>query len=604
MQRAFLGFAFSLISLTLSACGGGGSEGSAPTVLPPSPPTPPPGTPTGLSITSGTSFQFTWNAVPGATAYRLREDPTGTGTFSQIGGDIPTSSYFHNVALWQRVNARYIIQACNASGCTDSTPLVVSGLITTAIGYAKASNSGAGDFFGVAVSLSNDGNTMAIGAIGENSLAPNSGAAYVFTRSSGIWSQQALLKASNPGTGDNFGVSITLSGDGNTLAVGAYQEDSNATGINGNQANNSAPGSGAAYVFIRDNAGQWTQQAYLKSSNSEAGVVFDSADVADTGDVFGVSVALSNDGDTLAVGAYREDSNATGINGDQTNNGAPNAGAVYVFTRSAATWSQQAYIKASNPDAGDRFGSWISMSGNGTTLAIGARFEDGNGIGGEASNTITDSGAVYVFTRSGVVWAQQAYLKASSPGANDLFGAMVTLSNDGNTLAVGARQEDSASTGVDGNQIDESAPDSGAVYVFTRNAGIWNQQAYIKASNTDSGDWFGVRVALSHDGNMLAVGSQYEGSSATGLDGNEADNSASGSGAAYLFTRTAGIWTQTTYLKSPNTGTGDLFGSWVAMSADGNVLAIGAQEEDSNSVGVGGDQTNNNAIDAGAVYLY
>lgn len=591
LHRTFLSIAFSLISLTLSACGGSGSEGSAPSAPPPSPPAPQPGTPTGLSITPGTSFQFTWNAVAGATAYRLREDPTGTGTFSQIGGDVTTTTYFHNVALWQRVNARYIIQACNISGCTDSAPLTVSSLITSSIGYLKASAPGAGDFFGVGIALSNDGNTMAIGAIGESSLVPNSGAAYVFTRSTGMWSQQALLKASNPDAGDDFGVSIALSGDGNTLAVGAYQEDSNATGINGNQADNSAPGSGAAYVFTRDNAGNWTQQAYIKSSNSETGVVFDPTDVADTGDVFGVSVALSNDGNTLAVGAYREDSSTAGVNGDQTNNSAPNAGAVYVFTRNVASWSQQAYLKASNPDAGDRFGSWISMSGDGATLAIGARFEDGNG-GNQTNNSIMDSGAAYVFIRSGITWTQQAYLKASHPGADDLFGAMVTLSNDGNTLAVGARQEDSASTGVGGDETDNSASDAGAVYVFIRSGGVWNQEVYLKASNNEAGDWFGVRVALSNDGNILAVGASNEDSSAIGINGNSTDNSAPDAGAAYIFTRSAGVWSQQSYLKASNTLTGALFGGWITLSADGKTLAVGASDE------------NGGATQAGAVYVY
>ena len=112
----------------------------------------------------------------------------------------------------------------------------MSGLITNAIGYLKASTPGTGDLFGVAAALSNDGNTLAVGAIGEGNIVPNSGAAYVFTRSAGVWSQQAYLKASTPGSGDVFGVSMALSGDGNTLAVGSYTEDSNALGINGNRA--------------------------------------------------------------------------------------------------------------------------------------------------------------------------------------------------------------------------------------------------------------------------------------------------------------------------------------------------------------------------------
>ncbi len=541
-----------------------------------------PEAPTGLNLTPGTSFRFTWNGVAGATAYRLLEDSTGTGSFAQVGGDLITTSYFHSVALWQRVNAQYVVQACNTSGCTNSAPLAVSSLITNAIGYLKASGSGTGDSFGVALALSTDGNTLAVGAYAEDGIALDSGAAYVFTRSDGIWTQQAYLKASNAGNADSFGVSIALSGDGNTLAVGAYHEDSNATGVNGDEVDNSAPDAGATYVFTR-NAGIWSQQAYLKASNTDAG------------DVFGVSVTLSNDGNTLVVGGYREDSTATGVGGNQTDNSAVDSGAAYVFTRSAGIWSQQAYLKASNTEGGDHFGSWIYLSGDGLTLAVGARFEDSSatGVGGnQADNGTVDSGAVYVFARSGSVWSQEAYLKASNAGSGDLFGAMVTLSNDGNTLAVGARQEDSNATGVGGNQANNSAVDSGAAYVFTRSAGTWSQQAYLKASNTGAGDWFGVRVVLSSDGDTLAVGAQNEESSAIGINGNQANNSAPDAGAVYIFRRNSGVWNQETYLKASNTFTGDLFGDWIALSADGKTLAVGAQNE------------NGGAIDAGAVYMY
>src|SRR6266571_2654964 len=116
-------------------------------------------------------------------------------------------------------------------------------------------------------------------------------------------------------TGDFFGVSVAVSG--NTMVIGAYGEDSNATGVNGNQNDNSASGSGAAYVFVRSN-GVWSQQSYLKASNTEGG------------DQFGFAVAIS--GDTVVIGAPNEASNATGVNGNQSDNSAPGAGAVYVFT--------------------------------------------------------------------------------------------------------------------------------------------------------------------------------------------------------------------------------------------------------------------------------
>jgi hypothetical protein len=140
-----------------------------------------------------------------------------------------------------------------------------------------------------------------------------------------------------------------------------------------------------------------------------------------------------------------------------------------------------------------------------------------------------------VFTRSVNTWTQQAYVKASNTDGNDWFGFAVSLAADGNTLAVGAYGEDSNATGIDGDQNDNGATLSGAVYVFTRSVNTWTQQAYVKASNTDGNDWFGYDVSLAGDSNTLAVGAYAEGSNATGIDGNQADNSAIQSGAVYLY---------------------------------------------------------------------
>jgi len=471
--------------------------------------------------------------------------------------------------------------------------------------YIKASNTDAGDFFGTSVALSDDGNTLAVGAFFEenffsgingdqsNNGALNSGAVYVFTRTGDVWSQEAYVKASNTGAGDFFGRTVSLSGDGNTLAVGAVLEDSNAVGVNGDQTNNSFQNSGAVYVFRRD-AGVWTQEAYVKSSNTEAN------------DDFGRFFSLSGDGGTLVVGAPLEDSNSVGINGDQIDNSSQNSGAVYVFTRVGGIWSQEAYLKASNVGVSDGFGSSLSLSNDGSLLAVGARNEDSNsaGINGdESNNSSQNSGAVYVFTRVGGVWSQEAYIKALNPGVDDFFGRSISLSGDGNTLAVGAEREDSNATGVDGDQADNSASNSGAVYVFARAGGVWSQEAYVKASNTESGDGFGFSVSLSDDGNKLAVGAPDEDSNTTVINGDEADNSAVDSGAAYVFSKAGGVWCQVAYVKASNTESVDLFGRTVSLSGSGITLAVGAPEEDSNAVGVNGDQTNNSALDSGAVFV-
>lgn len=159
--------------------------------------------------------------------------------------------------------------------------------------------------------------------------------------------QQAYLKASNAEAGDRFGEFVAISGD--TVVVGASDERSNSTGINGDQTNNSKTNAGAVYVFVRINE-SWTQQAYIKASNP------------DIDDLFGSAVAIC--GDTLVVGAGVEDSSAVGINGDQSSNDSENSGAVYVFHRNGTTWTQQAYLKASNTGINDRFGAVVSISGD------------------------------------------------------------------------------------------------------------------------------------------------------------------------------------------------------------------------------------------------
>jgi len=487
--------------------------------------------------------------------------------------------------------------ALTAGGGLSKTYQLVfdrGGSVLDQVVYGKASNTGAGDQYGYSVALSGD--TLAVGAYQESSAATGvngnqadntaalAGAVYVFVRTGTTWTQQAYIKASNTGTGDDFGASVALSGD--TLVVGAIGEDSVAPGINGNQTDNTAASSGAVYVYVRTGT-TWTQQAYVKASNPEAG------------DQFGYAIALS--GNTLAVGAYFEDSAAIGVNGNQADNTALDAGAVYVFVRAGTTWAQQAYLKASNTAANDYFGRAVALSGD--TLAVGAYFEDSaaTGVNGnQADNSVTNSGAVYVFVRTGATWTQQAYVKASNTGSSDYFGTSVALS--GNTLAVGAFAEASAATAVDGDQSSNTAGVSGAVYVFVRSGTTWTQQAYVKASNTGAGDRFGWSVALS--GDTLAVGAYFEDSAATGVNGNQADNAAVDSGAAYVFVRTGTTWAQKAYVKASNTGPNDQFGYSVALSGD--TLAAGAFQETSSAVGVNpaNGQTANRVAAAGAVYLF
>lgn len=479
------------------------------------------------------------------------------------------------------------------------------------------------------------------------------------------------IKASNPGVDDQFGgsavllgVSVALSGDGATLAVGSRLEDSAATGIDGDQEDNSARNAGAAYVFRRSGTGAWQQEAYVKASNTGPGDQFgfavalsdDGATLAvaanledsaatgvngeqhdnsmensgavyifrrggdgwmqeayvkafntgepEDGDNFGYSLGLSADGNTLAVGATGEDGSSLGANGDGTDNSARGAGAVYVFVREAGNWSRQAYLKASNADATDLFGVSLAIGDDGDTLVIGALDEDGSssGVNGPDDNDSRGSGAVYVFTRDGTQWQQQTYLKASNASGNDAF-SMVAVSGDGNTLAVASFDEDSRDTGVGADQSDDSSEDSGAAYVFTRDGGSWAQTAYIKPSNTSPFDQFGTRLFLNRDGSVLAVGAPLEDGSASGVNGPQ-DDLADEAGAVYLFRRTGDEWRQTAYLKAPASEIYDEYGANVALDDSGETVAVGVRVEDGGAAGIGGDQSDNSVRDSGAVFVH
>jgi hypothetical protein len=330
---------------------------------------------------------------------------------------------------------------------------------------------------------------------------------------------------------------------------------------------------GAIYPVTIDPT--FAQQAYLKAHNAGAE------------DQFGSAVAIS--GDTIVIGAPYEDGYS---------NGATNAGAAYVFVRSGATWSQQAYLNSPNTGAGDEFGSAVAISGD--TIVVGVTKEDSNATGVNGNyfdNSAPESGAAYVFVRSGIIWGYQAYLKASNTEANDNFGKAVAISGD--TLIVGAHNESSSATGVNGNQADNSSSAAGAAYVFVRSGAAWSQQAYLKASNTGAYDFFGSAVAIS--GDTVVVGAYAEDSNATGINGNQADNSVPNAGAAYIFVRSSTTWSQQAYLKASNTGR-DEFGSAVAISGD--TIVVGAPLEDSSATGVNGNQADNSAIDPGAAYVF
>jgi hypothetical protein len=399
------------------------------------------------------------------------------------------------------------------------------------------------------------------------------------------WSLQSTLTATNAGVGDQFGFAVALSGDGNTLAVSAPYEAGDRSSTRA-APNNNAPRAGAIYVFTRSATGEWDRNAaYLKASNAEGAL----AGQADNGDQLGVALALSADGGTLVAGAWNEDgdfnshSDPTPI--DLSNNNSADSGAAYVFARTAGAnvWSQQAYLKASNADVGDQFASALSISSNGSVIAVGAFHEDGaagdNGSPANDHNGGEETGAAYVFSRTGTAWAQQSYLKAVGGARLDWFGWNLALSAKGDLLAVGAPFE----TRHDGLK-------GGVVHVYSRaNAGNWTLQSNVESIQSFAGAaLFGHAMAFDGDGKTLVV-------SAVDADVTR--------GQAYAFVRVGNEWRQQSVFAAGNPDVGDQYGVSIALSADAHRLFIGAAGEsgDANSTAA---NPNNGAQAAGAVYVY
>ncbi len=243
------------------------------------------------------------------------------------------------------------------------------------------------DYFGTAVAISDD--TALIGARGDDDNGSKSGSAYVFTRSGGVWTQQAKLMPGDGAKNDAFGFCVSISGD--TAVIGANEDDDN-----GNA-------SGSAYVFTRS-GGVWAEQAKLLPA--------DGAEL----DLFGWSASIS--GGTVVIGMIGHDDNP---------------GAAYVFTQNKGVWTQQTKFLPADGAVGDYFG--FSVSVHGDTAVIGAKFDDDNG---------SDSGSAYVFTRSEDIWTQQAKLLPIDGAADDKFGVSVSISGD--RVVAGAYLDDDSDT--------------------------------------------------------------------------------------------------------------------------------------------------------------
>lgn len=597
------------ITGALFAAGCGGSDHNTP-------PNQAPQAPVASAQVAPKTMTFSWNNVSGAEYYQVAQDRDGSSGFSDISEALTATEFTAPLAahLTHWGDGQFIIEACNRHGCTASDRIYLTEQANSAIGYLKAGVAQTKATFGFASAISADGSTLAVGAPrldsaeGEHS---DSGAVFIFSQQDNAWQLRHTLynPAPDGGADDLFGYSLALSDNGARVAIGAPYEDS---ASNADASDNSAINTGAVHVYHLDESG-WQHRARLKASN------------ADPNDYFGVRVALSANGSRLAASAPYEDSATAGVNGNQDDNSVELAGAVYVFELASDAWEQQAYLKPSTPSYRDapcfdplpagivcygttpsRFGYALAFAEGGNMLAVGSPGDNSSsgGVNGDETDVkARSSGAVHILRHDDTGWQHSAYLKAATPRDDDEFGLSLALSSDGRQLVVGAPYEDGAGSGLEATASAVGETDSGAAYLFGYD-GQWQQQQYLKANHNDEDNLFGWQVALSGDGNAVAVGAPRDSADAPAFSTEWDNNQAPSAGAAYLYQKQSGHWQLGNYLKASNPEANDTFGRTLALSRDGQTLAITASGEDGKGTGTSGNSADNSVNDSGAVYLY
>lgn len=445
--------------------------------------------------------------------------------------------------------------------------------------YPRDGKAGASNF-GMSCALSHDAKHALVGAGWDSDKGTKAGAVYYYTRENGTWFFQEKIYAPDGVSDDYFGISVALNQDATIALIGAHGRDDNGV-LN----------SGSVYVFTRTNNG-WIYQQKLTASDRVLN------------DNFGFSLALNANGDYALIGAWARDDGA--IN---------DRGAVYIFTRSGNTWAQQGKILASDAAAGDGFGYSVSADANMNIAVIGSIYDD--------DNAITNSGSVYIFTRSGSTWTQQQKLTEVSPVADNRFGISTSISPDSSILAIGSLGRQLTPTG------------QGRVYLYRRAGTTYGLFKTIYAKYPGELNVFGRSIALSYDGSFMLVGDEYNDVKANNCGSvvffstreldyadtnpskfiqrykivpNRADSvanlnfgrttsvSSDGTkmlvsaphnflnadkvGEVFYFEKVNGFWEQKQKFTSPDGVNGDAFGYGVAMNAAGDYALVGAPNDD------------------------
>ena len=418
----------------------------------------------------------------------------------------------------------YYMRCCyrDSSGAvsdwSNTVTITTRAVYTVNVETAKltANDRAAGDYFGSSVSMDSTGTRMVVGSrYTDLPGASNAGAAYIFVRTGATWTQEAKLSAGDVQAAAYFGMNVSMDSGGARAAVSANFADSAA---------------GAVYVYIRTGV-TWTQEAKLSASDATSnrdfgtGIGIDStgarvvvtSDQASVGALYyaGAAYIFVRSGVTWTQEAKLSASDATSnayfgnsVSMDSTGvriavGSSGGVGAVYIYTRTGTTWTQEAKLTATDAVANDNLGTGVSIDSAGTRVAAGAASVNAGGR--------SDTGAVYIFVRSGVTWTQETRLIATNPSLSyDILGTSVSIDSAGTRVAAGAPGTDYS---------------AGTVLIFVRSGTAWTQETKLSASDAQASDYFGTSVSIDSDGTRVATGAD------------RADISAmSNVGAVYVFT--------------------------------------------------------------------
>ena len=429
-----------------------------------------------------------------------------------------------------QINSTYYLRVAHigtdgsVSAYSPTVSFTVPGILLPTAEEAKISapDKTTTDVFGASVSLDGNGLRMAVGA---QNLDINTvtavGAVYIFVRTnnSNTWSFEAKLIATDRLSGDALGSSVALSGDGLRVIAGTVFSDPGGT-----------TDAGAAYLWVRSGT-TWTQEAKFTASDKLAI------------DHYGWSVTISNDGSRVAIGAPSADSTVV------------DCGGVYIWLRSGTIWNFEVKLVTSDKVASGYFGISVAMTPDATRLVAGAY--------NTAPGSVAGAGTAYVWSRSGTTWTQEAILSASDKAAQDNFGICVSITTDGTRVAIGAFQADIG-----------GITDCGAIYVYSRSGTTWTQEQKIAPSNSVTTGNFGRLFKISPDGLRIYAGQPV-------------------SAAMYRWLRTGTSWAlEATMLASDNLSTSN-YGRCASISLNNERVAIGAYSANVGAI-----------TSCGAVYSY